>query len=48
MVRPYFVAHEERVAKQRASEARQRRIRGGALLIAAHGVHLGRGSGGAA
>lgn len=48
LVRPYFVAHEERVAKQCAAEARRRRIRDGALLIAAHGVHFGRVSGGAA
>ncbi|WP_313750632.1 hypothetical protein [Streptomyces parvus] len=48
LVRPYFVAHEQRVAEQRAAEARRRRIRGGALLIAAHGVHLGRVGGGAA
>ncbi|MFJ9887500.1 hypothetical protein ACIQRW_16750 [Streptomyces sp. NPDC091287] len=48
LVRPYFVAHERRVAEERAAETRRRRIRGGALLIAARGVHLGRLSGGAA
>ncbi|MFD5201334.1 hypothetical protein ACFWM7_14565 [Streptomyces sp. NPDC058375] len=48
LVRPYFVAHERRVAERYATEARRRRIRGGALLIAARGVHLGRVSGGAA
>ncbi|RPK83768.1 MULTISPECIES: hypothetical protein [Streptomyces] len=48
LVRPYVVAHERRVAEERATEARRRRIRYGALLIAAHGVHLGRVSGGAA
>ncbi|WP_103510447.1 hypothetical protein [Streptomyces sp. SM13] len=48
LVRPYFVAHERQVAEQRAAEARRRRIRGGALLVAAHGLHLGRVSGGAA
>ncbi|MFJ4706606.1 hypothetical protein ACIP6I_17405 [Streptomyces anulatus] len=48
LVRPYFEAHERQVAEQRAAEARRRRIRGGALLIAAHGVHLGRLIGGAA
>ncbi|GAB2930007.1 hypothetical protein [Streptomyces sundarbansensis] len=47
LVRPYFVAHEKRVAEQYA-EARRRRIRGGALLIAAQGVRLNRVSGGAA
>jgi hypothetical protein len=41
LVRPYFVAHERRVAEAHAAEARRRRIRGGALLVAAHGVHLG-------
>ncbi|MEU5373453.1 hypothetical protein ABZ362_31565 [Streptomyces sp. NPDC005951] len=41
LVRPYFVAHERRVAEQHA-EARRRRIRGGALLVAAHGLHLDR------
>lgn len=48
LVRPYFVAHERQVAEQRAAEARRRRIRGGVLLIVAHGLHLGRVSGGAA
>ncbi|MEV7459302.1 hypothetical protein [Streptomyces rubiginosohelvolus] len=48
LVRPYFVAHERQVAEQRAAEARRRRIRGGVLLIAAHGLHLGRVSKGAA
>lgn len=48
LVRPYFVAHERQVAEQRAAEVRLRRIRGGALLIVAHGLHLGRVSGGAA
>ncbi|WP_217228106.1 hypothetical protein [Streptomyces anulatus] len=48
LVRPYFVAHERQIAEQRVAEARRRRIRGRALLIAAHGVHLGRLIGGAA
>ncbi|WP_404950068.1 hypothetical protein HFP69_25010 [Streptomyces sp. ARC12] len=48
LVRPYFVAHERQVAQQRAAEARRRRIRGEALLIVAHGLHLGRASEGAA
>ncbi|MEW2062609.1 hypothetical protein AB0899_17840 [Streptomyces sp. NPDC007002] len=47
LVRPYFVAHEKRVAEQ-CAEARRRRIRGGALLIAAQGVRLNRVNGGAA
>ncbi|MFE2975237.1 hypothetical protein [Streptomyces sp. NPDC059258] len=41
LVRPYFVAHERRVAEQHA-QARRRRIQGGALLVAAHGLHLDR------
>ncbi|MEU4178568.1 hypothetical protein [Streptomyces sp. NPDC026589] len=45
LVRPYFVAHERQVAEALAAEARRRRMRSGALLIAAHGVHLGRVSG---
>ncbi|WDT92469.1 hypothetical protein H0E86_11565 [Streptomyces sp. SCSIO-PteL053] len=47
LVRPYFVAYERRVAEQHA-EARRRRIRGGVLLVAAHGLHLDRMAGGAA
>ncbi|MGW4040750.1 hypothetical protein ACWEIM_31500 [Streptomyces sp. NPDC004778] len=47
LVRPYFVAHEQRVAEQHA-EARRQRIRGGAMLVAAHGLHLDRITGGAA
>lgn len=41
LVRPYLVAHERRVAEKRAAEVRRRRVQGGALLVAAHGVHLG-------
>ncbi|MFG3395567.1 hypothetical protein [Streptomyces parvus] len=47
LVRPYFVAYERRVAEQHA-EARRRRIRGGVLLVAAHGLHLDRMAGVAA
>ncbi|MFJ9621707.1 hypothetical protein [Streptomyces sp. NPDC101181] len=44
LVRPYFLAHEQRVAGECAVEARRRRVRGGALLVAVHGVQLGQGA----
>ncbi|PCG81430.1 hypothetical protein CIB93_35410 [Streptomyces sp. WZ.A104] len=41
LVRPYFVAHERRVAEARVAEAR-RRIRRGGLLVIVRGVDIGR------
>ncbi|MFG3406699.1 hypothetical protein [Streptomyces sp. NPDC048142] len=47
LMRPYFVAHERRVAEGRAAEAR-RRIRRGGLLVTVRGVDVGRVTGGVA